>query len=216
MAWKDWDRTNKVIVAICTIVAIGVLATFGVIAFRPKTGPTPTPPRSESSSSPSPTYQCTTASGPECTKDLAEKEAARDKAYADSEAALRSYYREYVRVQSDGGITGTSLPKELASTVHPDYQKTVAEGLKLVHDNNFIYTGSSSIAKLGSAKSTPDWPTDMITFDVCLDSTDLFTLDKKSREFIQRGTIAQGQAQLRIHDGDWKISHLNYKEVKSC
>ncbi|MDN5725621.1 MAG: hypothetical protein L0G99_06770 [Propionibacteriales bacterium] len=218
MAWKDWDRTNKVVVSVCTVVAIAVLATFAVIVVRPKPAQPQMPPDTAgptSAVSPTPSYQCTTASGPECTKELADKEAARAKVYADSEKVLRTYFAERAKADRAGGAQG-NLPPELSKVVTEKQKKTELEWLEATKLQNLRYVGEMKLSNVRPDSNAPEWPSDALDYRVCVDSRNFNGIDVDSGDYVRSGILADAVVSIRVESKVWKVSSLRSKEVKSC
>ncbi|MDN5725548.1 MAG: hypothetical protein L0G99_06385 [Propionibacteriales bacterium] len=225
MGWNDWDRTNKVVVSICAVVALAVIATFAVLAFGPKkqtpaNPPLPPPtaatrPSSESPTpSPSPTYQCTTASGPDCTKDLADKEAARDKAYADAESTYRTYYTLLVDEWRKGG--GNRLPENLKRIANDEVQAAMLNSIKNVKAEGYRFTGTLKFGKTVPSKDSPEWPKGIVVIDSCVDGRGLRILRAKDGSYKSKGSVVVTTARLEKIGGTWKITKHLERSVKSC
>ncbi|MFX4273646.1 hypothetical protein ACQBAR_04060 [Propionibacteriaceae bacterium Y1685] len=219
MGWKDWDRTNKVIVSVCAVVVVTVIA-FAVLALRPNetTPPTPPPPPGSSQSetptpSPSPTYECTTATGSKCTKDLAEKEDARDQAYADAEKTYREFQELLIEAMKRGGDDEPS--EALKERSSPEMQKLARETFKRLKDQEVTYVGFVDIT-VRHSKDNPEWPTDTIVFDACLDGSELFALKGKAKEPAGHGSISKATATMRRTSGEWKLVDNHEKKVDKC
>ncbi|MFX4272973.1 hypothetical protein ACQBAR_07305 [Propionibacteriaceae bacterium Y1685] len=186
MGWKDWDRTNKVIVSVCAVVVVAVIATFAVLALRPNQTTPPTPPSTPGTSrtsetptpSPSPTYECTTASGSECTKDLAEKEAARDKAYADAEARYRQYHDERVKLLRSGGQYD-GLPKVFNELTNKSTFDSLNVESFTMASEGWHAEGPTYLKNVSPAPTSPEWPSGKVLLQLCRDESSFNYLDDK-------------------------------------
>ncbi|MGD7788517.1 hypothetical protein ACQCX2_09360 [Propionibacteriaceae bacterium Y1700] len=222
MGWKDWDRTNKVIVSVCAVIVVAVIAAFAGLALRPKETTPPTPPTPSETShpketptpSPTPTYECTTATGSECTKDLAEKEAARDQAYADAEKTYREFQALLFEAMKRGG--DDNLSDALKERSDPEIQKVARETFKRLKDQEITYVGDATITYVRHSKDNPEWPTDTIVFNVCLDGSELFALKGKEKEPAGHGSISKATATMQRTSGKWKLVDNHEKKVDKC
>ncbi|MFX4273706.1 hypothetical protein ACQBAR_03760 [Propionibacteriaceae bacterium Y1685] len=217
MAWKDWDRTNKVVVSVCAVVVVAILITFAVLALRPKEQTPPVPPGSDSTAppAPSPTYECTTASGPDCTKDLAEKEAARDKAYADSEAVYREFEAELDKAYNKGGSGG--IPDSLGRLVGPEMRPVVEDALKELRDEKVITTGSSTV-HVAVDDGNDEWPDGRILLKSCVDNTSVTYRDRDSNEPLDNGVREVAHVVMTQSEDSWVVSEKVFEEEepKAC
>ncbi|MFX4272759.1 hypothetical protein ACQBAR_06205 [Propionibacteriaceae bacterium Y1685] len=218
MAWKDWDLTNKVVVSACALVVMAVLVTFAVIALRPETKPPEVPPSTaqpSDSASPSPTYQCTTAEGSECTKELAEKEADRDRTYADSKKALDIYYAELTKARKAGGAEG-KLPAALDAVVADEIKKETLEGLEAIKLQDLYYSGETKLTRLRIDPRTPEWPREAVHYRLCVDSRNLNGLKRGSDEYVRSGILADTVVSVSKRPDSWQVSAVDTTEVDEC
>ncbi|MDN5725575.1 MAG: hypothetical protein L0G99_06525 [Propionibacteriales bacterium] len=223
MGWKDWDRTNKVVVAACGVVALAVIVTFAVLVLRPKeakptlppTGPTPT--RTSASVAPTPTFQCTTATGPDCTKDLADKEKARDAAYAQAEQNYLKVEKAIEGAYQDGGIANENeLPPDLVALVDKEQRQDLYQELKDMNDVGWYMSGKTKV-DFKRSKENPEWPTNSIILESCIDTSRVATIDRNTDEIVKNGTFESAKPEMRLIDGTWMLYDYGYVgEVKSC
>ncbi|MGD7789102.1 hypothetical protein ACQCX2_12345 [Propionibacteriaceae bacterium Y1700] len=218
MAWRDWTTGTKVTVVVSALVSLAVIATFAVLVTRPN-GPTPTPPPpSESSSSaptptPSPTYECTTAQGSECTKELSEKEAERDKILADAEAGYRAFYDAYDDQLRKGG---GQLSKELTALTAKSERAGLQEYMNKVEKAGIYYTGKSYIENMEVSDESPEWPEDSVTFSVCKNGSDWRGIDRKTKELKIVGSYSDAKIRMVFEENTWRIGLNQGKQVDKC
>lgn len=221
MGWKDWDRTNKVIVSVCAVVVVAVIATFAVLALRPNETTPPTPPPSPGTSqfsetptpSPSPTYECTTATGSECTRDLAEKEAARDKAYADAEKTYREFHELMVDAMKRGD---GKLPEGIQERANPKIQKIALDSLKRLKAQEVTYAGYMEVKYVRPAKDSPTWPTNKVIINSCLDGSNLIAYKGKDKDFAGLGSIGKTKVTMELLADKWQLVESYETKADKC
>ncbi|MFX4273365.1 hypothetical protein ACQBAR_01060 [Propionibacteriaceae bacterium Y1685] len=221
MAWRDWTTGTKVTVVVSALVSLAVIATFAVLVTRPN-GPTPTPPPpSESSSSaptptpsPSPTYECTTAQGSECTKELSEKEAERDKILADAEAGYRAFFDAYVKQFQAGA--GHPMSKELKASTHGGVTKGFEEDVQRLDDEGLYFDGALKLASLEVQDESPEWPTDKVVFNVCQDASDWRGIERDTNDLKYPGYNNRATATMLLVHGSWKLANNIDQNVDKC
>lgn len=221
MGWKDWDRTNRIGVIVgAVLVAVVLVLLVAVVTggFPQRTSPTPEPTVSASteqpSSTPTPTYQCTTATGPDCTEDLAEREAARQKILDEAEAAYVTYENALHQALRSGG--GDALPANLQEVTGPEMQEELLPLIRAMKSGNWYRTGQIRLDPQ-IADDSPEWPTKTVRIAACLDASTTTILEKGSNEFVSLGNITTSVVTVQQVDGAWKVvREEDVEEANSC